>query len=45
MRYEDTVPFINYSSAPAGGVAGTVDMRAYLKWLDDHGYGVGMTVN
>jgi len=45
MRYEDTVPFINSSSSPAGGIAGTVDMRACLKRLDDHGYGVGITVH
>jgi Uncharacterized alpha/beta hydrolase domain (DUF2235) len=42
--YEDTVPFINYSPNPTGNVAGTVDMKAYLQWLNQNGYGINMTV-
>jgi RHS repeat-associated protein len=42
--YEDTLPFITYSKNPTGNAAGTVDMKAYLQWLNQNGYGINMTV-
>ena len=42
--YEDTMPLITYSKKPAGNVAGTVDMKAYLQWLDQNRYGINMTI-
>jgi hypothetical protein len=44
MSYTDTQQFIKYSASPVGTTAGTVDMKAYLQWLNDHGYGINMTV-
>lgn len=42
--YEDTIPYITYSTNPRGNVAGTVDMNGYMQWLDQNGYGINMTV-
>ena len=42
MTYADTVPFISYKGDPLASdmISGTVDVKAYLKWLNDHGYGL-----
>ena len=42
--YEDTLPFITYKPSPTGNAAGTVDMKAYLQWLNQNGYAINMTV-
>lgn len=42
--YQDTIPYITYSTNPRGNVAGTVDMNGYLRWLNQNGYGINMTV-
>jgi RHS repeat-associated protein len=44
MSYADTQAFIRYDADPHGTVAGTVDMKGYLAWLDAHGYGLHMAV-
>jgi hypothetical protein len=46
MSREDTVPFITYKGDPNSidNISGTVDARAYLNWLNEHGYGINMTV-
>lgn len=45
MSYADTLQFIKYKPNPNSGdtIAGTVDMKSYLKWLNDHGYNIDMT--
>ena len=44
MSYADTLQFIKYKPNPNSrdSIAGTVDMRGYLKWLNDHGYNIDM---
>ena len=47
MTYADTVPYISYKPNPntTDNISGTVDAAGYLKWLNDHGYGLtNMTV-
>lgn len=44
MSYGTTERYIQYTNSPSGAVAGTVDMQAYLGWLDKNGYGLQMTV-
>jgi hypothetical protein len=44
MSYADTAPFVAYAPDRHAEVAGTVDMRGYLAWLDAHGYGIDMAV-
>ena len=50
MTYDDTVagptPLITYKANPNSGdsISGTVDAKAYLQWLNDHGYNINMTV-
>jgi len=45
MSYADTLQFIKYKSNPNSrdSIAGTVDMKGYLQWLNDHGYNIDMT--
>jgi RHS repeat-associated protein len=45
VSYADVAPFIAYSGNPRGNIAGTVDMRGYLDWLNRNGYSINMTVN
>ncbi|MET3119461.1 RHS repeat-associated protein, partial [Undibacterium sp. GrIS 1.8] len=47
MTYADTVKYITYKSNPntSDYISGTVDAKAYLQWLNDHGYKINMTVN
>jgi RHS repeat-associated protein len=45
VSYSDVAPFINYSGNPRGIIAGTVDMRGYLDWLNRNDYSINMTVN
>ena len=42
MTNADTEQFITYDPTRSrpNNVTGTVDMRGYLKWLNDHGYGL-----
>ena len=44
MSYADTQPFISDDSSPRGNVSGTVNMAAYAKWLDEHGYDLNLSV-
>ena len=46
MSYADTQEpgLINYTTRPRGNIAGTVDMKAYLKWLNEHNYDLNITV-
>ncbi|HEU4458269.1 MAG TPA: RHS repeat-associated core domain-containing protein [Methylibium sp.] len=46
MSWADTQQFISYLGNPntRDDIAGTVDMRAYLDWLNEHGYGINMNV-
>jgi RHS repeat-associated protein len=46
MSYADTVQFIKYKPNPNAQdeIAGTVDMKGYLQWLNDHGYKIDLTV-
>lgn len=53
MTYADTRAFISYLPAEPGSISrtprgdfvtGTVDMKEYLKWLNDNGYGIDLTV-
>jgi RHS repeat-associated protein len=45
MIYNDTLPFIQYKADPntRDSIAGTVDAKAYLQWLNDHHYDISMT--
>ena len=40
MTYAATVPFITYKVDPLSydSISGTVDAKAYLQWLNAHGY-------
>jgi hypothetical protein len=46
MSYVDTLQFIKYKSNPNSrdSIAGTVDMKGYLQWLNDHGYDIDVTI-
>jgi len=46
MSYADTLQFIKYKPNPNSQdvIAGNVDMKGYLKWLNDHGYNISMTI-
>jgi hypothetical protein len=46
MTYADTVPFITYKPDPNtfDNISGTVDAKAYIQWLNDHGYNINMIV-
>jgi hypothetical protein len=46
MEYRDTEPFIRYKPNPTTRdyVSGTVDMQAYLAWLNQHGYNINLRV-
>jgi hypothetical protein len=46
MRWADTTQFIKYKSDPnqSDYISGNVDMKAYLQWLNEHYYGINMTV-
>jgi len=46
MSWSDTLPFISYSEHPnaSDNVSGTVDMAAYLQWLNEHNYAINMTI-
>jgi RHS repeat-associated protein len=44
MSFATAEKYINYTNSPSGNVAGTVDMQAYLEWLDKNGYGLNMAV-
>jgi RHS repeat-associated protein len=46
MRWADTTQFIAYKADPntSDSISAKVDMSAYLQWLNDHGYGIRMTV-
>jgi hypothetical protein len=43
MAYADTVPFITYKADPlaSDNISATVDAKAYLQWLNAHGYNLG----
>jgi len=43
MTTSDTYPFITNKFGSDSSV-GTVDMAGYLSWLNQHGYGINMTV-
>lgn len=45
MQYADTVPLITYKPNPNASdlISGTVDAKAYIAWLNAHGYNVGVT--
>jgi hypothetical protein len=45
MSYADTLQFIEYNPTPNtnDSIAGTVDMKGYLQWLNNHGYNIDMT--
>ena len=45
MSYADTLQFIEYKPNPNtnDSIAGTVDMKGYLQWLNNHGYNIDMT--
>jgi RHS repeat-associated protein len=45
MTYTDTQRFVTYLAdrGRSDFVTGTVDMRGYLEWLNDNGYGIGLT--
>jgi RHS repeat-associated protein len=47
MSYTDTLQFIKYNPNPntRDEIAGSVDMKSYLQWLNDHGYDIHMTVH
>jgi hypothetical protein len=40
MTYTDTQTFITYKPVPttSDNISGTVDAKAYLVWLNAHGY-------
>jgi RHS repeat-associated protein len=44
MTYADSVPFISYKANPltSDRIAGTVDIQAYLQWLNDHEYKINI---
>ena len=46
MNWADTQPFIAYKAEPntSDNISGTVDMKAYLQWLNDSGVGINMTL-
>jgi len=46
MSYADTVQFIKYKANPntRDEIAGTVDMKGYLQWLNNHGYKINLTI-
>jgi RHS repeat-associated protein len=46
MSYADTVQFIKYKPNPNAQeeIAGTVDMKGYLQWLNNHGYNINLTI-
>ena len=48
MSYADTVQFIKYKPNPNAQdeIAGTVDMKGYLQWLNhhDHDYKINLTI-
>lgn len=46
MSYADTVQFIKYKPNPNAQdeIAGTVDMKGYLQWLDEHKYRINLTI-
>ena len=46
MNWANTSEFITYKSDPNSidNISGSVDMQAYLQWLAEHQYGIGMTV-
>jgi len=46
MSYVDTLQFTKYKSNPNSrdSIAGTVDMKGHLQWLNDHGYSIDMTI-
>jgi RHS repeat-associated protein len=46
MTYADTAPFITYKPNPNrfDNISGTVDAKAYIQWLNDHGYNINMAV-
>lgn len=46
MSWADTTEFIDYKSDPNSidNISGSVDITAYLQWLDEHHYGIAMTV-
>lgn len=46
MSWGDTTPFITYKADPNSidNISGTVDMNAYLQWLNEHHYDIDMTV-
>jgi len=53
MTYADIRAFIEYVPAEPGSISrtprgdfvtGTVFMKGYLKWLNDNGYGIDLTV-
>ena len=46
MRWADTREFISYKAGPNNNdsIAGTVDMKAYLAWLNKHGYDINIAV-
>ena len=45
MSYADTLQFIKYKPNPNtnDSIAGTVDMKGYLQWLNNHGYNIHMS--
>lgn len=46
MSYADTVQFITYKVNPStrDEIAGTVDMKSHLQWLNNHGYDIHMVI-
>lgn len=47
MSYADTLQYIKYKPNPnvRDNIAGTVDMKDYLQWLNEHGYAIDMTTH
>jgi RHS repeat-associated protein len=46
MSWADTQKYIEYKSNPntRDSISGTVDMKGYLEWLNEHGYQINMTI-
>lgn len=44
VGYDDTTPYITYSTNPTNNISGTIKMNEYLNWLNGNGYDINMNV-